>query len=452
MSKESDTVLSWLNTSISDAIHKKYLAAIDLSISLTPDSTNVTESYFFQIKYNDATGESVVLSDDVVLSPTQLSKMHVFKMMKKLILLTQSLAPLPTNRYLHMRLLFNDSTPKDYTPEHFVDCSNEKAARLSVPVKLVDELKADCGVVNSVHHTVSSKFISLCNLEKKDLVDDVVDVDVFDLFKDDEEEDDVKEEDDINTNININTQVSQVTKDLYDMLKNYNHEIHDGETQVADSLTDTNINCTCGSTMYLPYSSTTQCNTCFNNMHKVCYALNENNNFTCYNCANDSTVSEHDMQILFCIRKLIAYFQESNKNIMKSITDAAKIIGFESNYASSPVIDAISVLIFEGIISLKPHKSFNHTIFNVDVKGLLVDNKQIQTGKYYISFVQKNTKDKITQFIDPNFGKFHQVFDSLNINDDNFNETTVVDDEYDISITQQPKKKKISKSYDILNI
>lgn len=454
MSPESDTILNWIKISVADALQKKYLKAVDLSISLDEkDTTNVTESYIFNINYNESSGETISFNDELILSPSELTRMSIFKLMKKLILLTQSLSPLPNQRYLFMRILFNDSCPKDYTPEYFTDSCKEKASCIKIPLSLLDDLKTTCGEVNSVHHTLSTHFISLSTLEKEQINgNNVIQIDPFDLF---DEEKIIKEKE--AEMVVLNTQVSQVTKDLYDMLKSYNNEIHDGETQVADSCQNqTLINCTCQSNEYLPYSSTVQCSSCLNMMHKACYAINsEVLAFKCYNCSKDKHVPINDMYILFSIRKLISYFQERSKNTIKSISDAASIIGFNNVSDMPAVVDAISVLIFEGILSFKPHKSFNHNVFNVEINGLLVDNKQINPGKYFISFA-KNNKDNINQFLDPSFGKVHEIMDSLVIADDN-NETTVVEDDnydcdYDIPKTNSYKKRKIVKSINVLNI
>lgn len=457
MSPESDTIINWIKVSITDALKKKYLSAIDLSISLDGEEpSNVTEAYIFKVNYEDASGGSISLNNDVVLSPTELTRMNIFKLMKKLILLTQSLAPLPVQRYLFMRLLFNNNCPKDYNPEHFVDYTKGKASCIKIPLSAFSDLKTTCGQVNSVHHTVSMDFISLSSLEINDYKNtEILEMDPFDIFNEEKQ----IEEKDLESN-NINAQVSQVTKDLYDMLKNYNNEIHDGETQVMDSLqTENAINCTCGSSRYLSYSSIVRCSSCFNNMHKVCYAVTENNAdpFTCYNCSKNNTVPLNDMCILFSIRKLLSYFQERTKNTIKSITDAASIIGFNNVSQLPAVVDALSVLIFEGILSLKQQKSFNHNVFNVDVQGLLIDNNPTKIGKYFLSIITKNKKEKIEQFLNPSFGKFHEIINSTIAGDENFNETTIVDEEdhnfeYDLSATERYKKRKISKSIDILNI
>ncbi|TID28180.1 hypothetical protein CANINC_002613 [Pichia inconspicua] len=453
MSPESDTILNWIRISVADALQKKYLKAIDLSISLDEkDTTNVSESYIFNVNYNESSGETISFNDELILSPSELTRMSIFKLMKKLILLTQSLSPLPTQRYLFMRILFNDTCPKNYNPEYFSDCSEEKSSCIKIPISLVDDLKTTCGEVNSVHHTLSTHFISLSTLEHEDLhKKEMIEIDPFDLFN---EEKIIKEKE--AEMAVINTQVSQVTKDLYDMLKNFNNEIHDGETQVADSCqNETLIKCTCQSNKYLPYSSTIQCSSCLNIMHKTCYAINTDvQKFKCYNCSKDKSIPINDMYILFSIRKLLSYFQEKAKNSIKSITDAANIIGFDNVSDMPAVVDAISVLIFEGIISFKTQKSFNHSAFNVEMKGILVENKQIKPGKYFISFVTKNNKEKINQFLDPSFGKVHEIMDSLVVGDDN-NETTVVEDDnfdYDVPLNEFKKKRKIAKSIDILNI
>jgi meiosis-specific protein HOP1 len=422
VSKETDAILNWINVSIADALEKKYLKKIDLSIILDEKNpTNIYESYLFNIDYIDSYPESISLNNELILSPGDITKLQIFKLLKKIILLTQSLPTLPVKKFLQMRLLFNDRCSNDYYPDHFIDCSNDKPAIMKVPLPVYEDLMAKCGNVNSVHHNITASLISLSTLANQNYENcKVLKIDPFDLFNSE-----IIRNSQIIDNtesLNLNTQVSQVTKELYDMLQNFNNENHDGETQVNDLTSNSfAINCTCGSNLYLPYSSLIKCQQCKNSMHKVCYCIKSNSSdFTCMQCLGLlNSTNANDTSILFNIRKLITYLQNSSKNSLNSFSSAALILGFSSTEIEknesiiNRIVDAFSVLIYEGLLSLKSQKSFSHNLFNVNYDGLLINNKRVKKGKYYIAFLPENNEHTVDKLMDPNFGKEQEFSDSL---------------------------------------
>ncbi|ONH71341.1 Meiosis-specific protein HOP1 [Pichia kudriavzevii] len=377
VSDDVDMILNWINISIQDALHKKYLKAINVSILLDDKvPAKVFESYVFDVKYSDIQPESISFNDDILISPVELTKLQIFNLLKKIILLTQALPPLPSKKFLSMRLLFNDKCPNDYYPEYFTDCTNCKPDSIRIPVPVYNDIVADCGGVNSVHHNVTAKLASLSTLTNSDYENaNIIDVDPFEIFGCMKEEND-KEKDDI---ISLNTQVSQVTKDLYDMLTTYENQVHDGETQVHMKSSDA-----------------------------------------------------------------------------MSLTTAAEQIGFTSTQMltnqkiSRSVIDAFSVLIYKGLLSFKAQKSFNHNIFSVEFDGLLVENKPISIGKYFVQ-PNFNNRNTINKLLDLNFNRsksFQEILADYNQSND---ETMVEDENYSETLSKY-KKMKISKSKDIFQI
>lgn len=463
VSDDVDMILNWINISIQDALHKKYLKAINVSILLDDKvPAKVFESYVFDVKYSDIQPESISFNDDILISPVELTKLQIFNLLKKIILLTQALPPLPSKKFLSMRLLFNDKCPNDYYPEYFTDCTNCKPDSIRIPVPVYNDIVADCGGVNSVHHNVTAKLVSLSTLTNSDYENaNIIDVDPFEIFGCMKEEND-KEKDDI---ISLNTQVSQVTKDLYDMLTTYENQVHDGETQVHMKSSDAStkeieenitISCECKAETYLPYTSLIKCQKCQKWVHKVCYSYQSNPpDFLCITCAGNISLDD-DLQILFNIRKLIACYESNNTSQIVSLTTAAEQIGFTSTQMltnqkiSRSVIDAFSVLIYKGLLSFKAQKSFNHNIFSVEFDGLLVENKPISIGKYFVQ-PNFNNRNTINKLLDLNFNRsksFQEILADYNQSND---ETMVEDENYSETLSKY-KKMKISKSKDIFQI
>ncbi|GAV30593.1 hypothetical protein PMKS-004107 [Pichia membranifaciens] len=414
VSEEADMILRWIDTSIFDALHKRYLKSINLSIVLDENQpSEVYESYNFDVDYNDS-NESITFNEEVLLTPQEITKLQIFKLLKRFILLTQSLPALPPKRFLFMRLLFSDRCPADYHIDHFTDCSEENSASIKIPLPVYHDIIANCGEVNSVHHQISTSLVSLSNLTKADFENEkILKLDPFSISSSSYYSVSNKVPD------VIDSQVSQITKDLYTVVRNYDTKIHDGFTQIPSvQEAEPSIECSCKSRMYLQYSSIVQCDNCYRIMHKVCYSVTSNNSesFTCIDCLHDNrTINFVDMLIIFNIRKLITLLQHNKKTSLKSIKETAVLLGYNLNDFSSDdsiqmsIVNSFSILIYQGIFSLKTHKSFSHNVFKVDVEGLICNNSKVNKGKYFLSYVTKNNHHKISKFIDPSFGKENEI-------------------------------------------
>lgn len=407
ISDNSDKILDWIKISVFDALHKKYLKAINFSIVLDKENpNNIFETYCFEIDYLDST--EAINFNGILLSPNELTNFQIFKLVKKFIILTQSLPPLPLERFVFMRLLCNDRCPNDYYINNFSNCSNEKPAFMKIPQSIQNDIILNCGKINSVHHNLSTSIISLTNTTDESNNDKILKIDPFNLFYRNKK---LPETD---------SQFSQISKNLYEVIKFQDNKLHDGFTQIqnsSDSENSSKIECECKSSSYLAYSSIINCSKCFKSMHKVCFSINsDTTKFICHSCNNEKiNLNSNDMFIIFNIRKLLAYLEFNKKNILKSIKDTASILGYnEENIKSDKlilknIVNVFSILIFEGILSLKSQKSFSHNIFKVDVDGLLQNNITVKKGKYFISFIPKNNQNKISKFIDPNFENSNKI-------------------------------------------
>ncbi|KAK9469401.1 HORMA domain-containing protein [Lipomyces arxii] len=173
LSDQVDTFLDWIERGIFDALEHKYLRAVLFAIYLDPRHPHdITESYTFNIAYRDDTPEFVITDStgEPVLpslghhqaggvTNTEARK-NLQQMMRRFIMLTQTLPPLPDDRYLTIRLLFDDSCPLDYQPPGFKDAGEERALQFSLQE---DEIldRQNAGILNTGWHALSLKIACL---------------------------------------------------------------------------------------------------------------------------------------------------------------------------------------------------------------------------------------------------------------------------------------------------
>ncbi|KAK9476679.1 HORMA domain-containing protein [Lipomyces japonicus] len=169
LSNQADTFLDWIEKGIFDALDRKYLKAIVFAIYLDPQhAADITESYTFNIAYRDDSGtvaafelhDSLGSISHIGVSPDDVRK-NLQQMMRRFIMITQTLAPLPDDRYLTIRLVFDDSAcPHDYQPPGFKDASNDTDLQFLLEQDQ-ELLRQDAGTLNSGWHAVSLKIASI---------------------------------------------------------------------------------------------------------------------------------------------------------------------------------------------------------------------------------------------------------------------------------------------------
>jgi meiosis-specific protein HOP1 len=99
-----------------------------LGIFINPDDpNNLVESYTFNIERSTEGDEAISLRLSSSLSPDTLrfTRAEILNQMqtvlRKLLLMTQTLKHIPGDKYLTMKLTYEDNTPSDYQPPGFVD-------------------------------------------------------------------------------------------------------------------------------------------------------------------------------------------------------------------------------------------------------------------------------------------------------------------------------------------
>ncbi|KAL7276000.1 hypothetical protein RUND412_001031 [Rhizina undulata] len=166
-SGEADQLLDWLETGIFDALQKKYLKAVQLGIYVDKDHPDIiVEAYTFSFSYRDnedgtsAISMKITNNDGHGITMNDANK-NLQQMMRRLIVITQNLPPLPDKRWLTIRLHYRDHTPKDYDPPDFARLAANAPALRFCESENKEVEKMDCGGLNAGFHAVSLKISSL---------------------------------------------------------------------------------------------------------------------------------------------------------------------------------------------------------------------------------------------------------------------------------------------------
>ncbi|GIX64638.1 HORMA domain protein, putative [Babesia caballi] len=190
---ESAALLDWIDHGVFDAMAREYLRQLVVSIH---NSDHVAlESYTFSLQYGGpADGEYSVqvsvgkgsLQNDspkggapigpserpmqpaaatgslVVSADKEHVKRQTVQVLRDLVLLAQSLSPLPDNRYLSMRLLYyDDRVPPDYEPQHFRSASYEEEFGVA-PLSLDQQV----GELATGHHNLAVDVRTCCHVDE----------------------------------------------------------------------------------------------------------------------------------------------------------------------------------------------------------------------------------------------------------------------------------------------
>lgn len=123
---ESAIISQWLHGSF-DALEKKYLKRISLSIYENPDDPEtVLETYDFGICYNGVDVEMSMCTTDAKKTAKK-AKMNAFRLLRTIIFTSGTLIDLPMKICVTMRLFYyEDVTPVDYEPVGFESSDFEK--------------------------------------------------------------------------------------------------------------------------------------------------------------------------------------------------------------------------------------------------------------------------------------------------------------------------------------
>ncbi|CAG8472663.1 1663_t:CDS:10 [Paraglomus occultum] len=157
--REANSLLDWLEKGIYDALHRHYLRSVVFGIFLDPDEPDkFVESYTFAISYVNGTPSLKIQNDREVLMDARSAagkgmeevEKSTRQLLRGLILLTQSLKPLPNKRYLIIKLYYYEQiTPKDYEPPFFRPGSDPSNDLFETALE-----KSIVGQIETGHHDI----------------------------------------------------------------------------------------------------------------------------------------------------------------------------------------------------------------------------------------------------------------------------------------------------------
>ena len=156
-SEETQLVIEWLEKGVFDALQKQYLRVVSFVV-LDEAKDQVLENYDFKVKY-PSSGPQLSMqangSGNAATSPVQ-TKEEVARsirvLLRRLITLTQSMAELPDERVITMRVRFDPSTPKDYQPPFFSEAS--EAAKKQMLRGEDGRVDLKLGAIHTLYHSM----------------------------------------------------------------------------------------------------------------------------------------------------------------------------------------------------------------------------------------------------------------------------------------------------------
>ncbi|CCE66231.1 hypothetical protein TPHA_0P00730 [Tetrapisispora phaffii CBS 4417] len=404
-SQEADVFLDWLENGVFQTLRLKYLKALSLGIfSDEKEPNDLIENYVFSFEYQNNNEISFKMESDkkgTLTSSLLDSRKAVQQLMRRFIILTQSLEPLPDKKYLSMRLMFNDTTPKNFQPSLFKDATYEKppTIKLKSGINLAD---TSVGSLNTGHNKIKLSLFSLydSSLIQEEIVNETRDIVSINKqsFSESYQYIDPLSFAEENFNIlptvgnKINSQ-SQVSNLLSDILKS--SQPNTQPTQFNGSKINRQVECECG--LQSPTNSGTirECKECNKLVHGVCYGnVNSKKLESCFSCLYEKIFLEFGeeckdlMMIRKCFRTLsrIRSFPSSIHEFIAIMISKEDI----TDTVTESVKFALAVLFNDGILNINDNienkenvnARVNGTNVKIDVSGIKIDKVgELEYGK-----------------------------------------------------------------------
>lgn len=403
-SAQADLLLDWLEKGVFKSIRLKCLKALSLGIFLE-DPTDLLENYIFSFDYDEENNVNINVNlsgnkkgsknadpENETISLLD-SRRMVQQLMRRFIIITQSLEPLPQKKFLTMRLMFNDNVDEDYQPELFKDATFDKRATLKVPTNL-DNDAFDVGTLNTKHHKVALSVLSAAtsSMEKAGNTN-FIRVDPFDLILQQQEEN--KLEESVPTKPQ-NFVTSQTTNVLGNLLNSSQASIQ--PTQFVSNNPVTGI-CSCECGLEVPKAATVlkTCKSCRKTLHGICYGNFLHSSIEkCFTCIFGPSLDTKwsKFQDLMMIRKVFRFLVRKKKGFPASITeliDSFINVEDQNNEVKERVAFALFVFFLDETLCLdnggKPSQTIRYVTSSVlvDVKGIVIPNtrKQLNVNHEY---------------------------------------------------------------------
>ncbi|KAI8591437.1 DNA-binding protein [Geranomyces variabilis] len=153
VSPQSDELLNWLEKGCYDALERRYLKTMIFGIYLDPEEPEkLVEAYTFGFSYPNEDQWCLTIDANGKESHRLRTRGAVMKatsdMLRRLLILTETLRPLPENACLTMKLFYYDNiTPDDYEPPYFREGDNDSKYYFASPPERVKT-----GLVETPYH------------------------------------------------------------------------------------------------------------------------------------------------------------------------------------------------------------------------------------------------------------------------------------------------------------
>lgn len=372
-----DLLLNWIDKGCVDSLRLGYLKSLSFAIFLDEnDPTNLYEVYTFHFDYAD-NSVKVGVNENVEDSISLLDSRRLLQqLMKRFIIITQSLSPLPQEKFISIRLLFNDNCPKQYQPPLFRDASNDPTATVRCSKSHLERYIA--GNLSTGHHDINMGVMASTDARSESSVcEDILEVDPFVAPKllaqskshNRKMRDFAKPQTRASTRSNTLDQ-SQTTSNL----KSFLNQKSQNSNIATQKLND--IECECGTTHELEDNTLYTCSICSKKKHSSCYgfkAQRSPSQITCYSCRSQTLglPLHENLQLLMGARKVFNYLM--NNLIPSTISELFYNIGFsDQNKNLTTACEAISFLII------------NNAIFVTDDPFYKVVSESLVPGSYSV--------------------------------------------------------------------
>ncbi|TMW55546.1 hypothetical protein Poli38472_010428 [Pythium oligandrum] len=148
-------VTRWLEDGVFEALEKKYLETLIFCIystSVTKQPHELLESYTYKIQHASSGSTKLATSftgsNSMDCSPENV-KAQAIQMIRSLVSLVNSLDPLPEQRLITIKMIFNSDCPQGWQPKYFERATPEYSSAVASP-----SLKLSIGKLVTPHHSV----------------------------------------------------------------------------------------------------------------------------------------------------------------------------------------------------------------------------------------------------------------------------------------------------------
>ncbi|ODV58948.1 Hop1p [Ascoidea rubescens DSM 1968] len=480
VSNQIDDLLDLIQIDIFKLISLNYIKSLSLIIYNNDNNNNKDkyfESYFFNFDYDNfnlsvsKNNKKSNKNDDDSININLLdSKKAIQQLIRRLIIITQSLNPLSYQNYLKINLLLNDNCPLNYkfvsSNISFINLlnnnnnnnnnnnSNNNSYYNDTDNDNFEKYEFDNhnpGILNTNHHILSMQILTLNNEISNNNNDN-----------DNNTPNSIPFSSILNDPFQLvynNLFVSNYfKKPILKIIKSINDDAKDNKdnTNNLNEINEINIfDCECGIKKNLPIFSTKnntnlniiQCNSCKKNFHPYCYfkktnshMINNNfyNNFNCLNCSasisnetnkNKSTsieVNNSLLPIYLNLRKFYKLIQRKNFKFPSTFSEIFIDLGFNSsNNNHINIFKKIVIKLFNDKLiliekvndTIKKLNSYSNYILNNFFNPNLSLNSIDQINyneKYYLTLVSRSRnallKDHINKIIDEEYYNNNFIF------------------------------------------